>query len=74
MALPPPRKVLTDLDRERIEAAIRDTCSASLMSDTKWRKLVAIVETVPSIQGLLGIEWVILRDHSGGNACGERFS
>ena len=50
MALPPPGTVLTDLERERIEAAIRDTCSASLMSDTKWRKMVAIVETVPSIQ------------------------
>jgi hypothetical protein len=50
MALPPPGTVLTDLERERIEAAIRDMCSASLMSDTKWRKLVAIVETVPSIQ------------------------
>jgi hypothetical protein len=50
MALPPPGTVLTDLERERIEAAIRDTCSASLMSDTKWRKLVAVVETVSSIE------------------------
>jgi hypothetical protein len=50
MPLPPPGTVLTDLERQRIEAAIRDTCSASLMSDTKWRKLVAVVETVPSIQ------------------------
>src|SRR5262249_60114290 len=50
MALPPPGTVLTDLERERIEAAIRETCSASLMSDTKWRKLVAVVETVPSVQ------------------------
>ena len=25
-------------------------------------------------KGLQGIEWVILRDHSGGKACGQRLS
>jgi hypothetical protein len=42
--------VLTDIERERIHAAIRDTCSASLMSDTKWHKLFSVVETIASIE------------------------
>jgi hypothetical protein len=50
MPRPPPGTVLTDVERERIHAAIRDTCSASLMSDTKWHKLFSVVEAIPSIK------------------------
>lgn len=49
MPRPPPGTVLTDTERERIHAAIRNTCSASLMSDTKWRKLLSVLEAIPSI-------------------------
>jgi hypothetical protein len=45
----PPPGLVTDVERERIGNAIRDTCSASLMSDTKWRKLVRALNTVPSV-------------------------
>ena len=50
MPRPPPGTVLTSTERERIHAAIRNTCSASLMSDTKWRKLLSALETIPSIK------------------------
>lgn len=49
MPLPLPGTLLTRAERERIHAKIRDTCSVSLMSDVKWRKLVSIVQTIPSI-------------------------
>src|SRR5215813_7275281 len=49
MPRPPPGTVLTPTERERIHAAIRNTCSASLMSDTKWRKLLSVLATIPSI-------------------------
>jgi hypothetical protein len=49
MPRPPPGTVLTPTERERIHAAIRDTCSASLMSDAKWRKLLPVLEAIPSI-------------------------
>jgi hypothetical protein len=49
MPRPPPGTVLTQTERERLHAAIRETCSASLMSDTKWRKLIAALKDVPSI-------------------------
>jgi len=49
MVEPPPGLVLTDIERERIHNAIRNTCSASLMSDTKWRKLFTVLKTVPSV-------------------------
>lgn len=45
--------VLSDLERERIRAAICDTCAASLMSDTKWHKLFSVVATFPSIKHYL---------------------
>jgi hypothetical protein len=47
---PPPGTVLTPIERERIDATIRETCSASLMSDTKWRKLFAALAAIPSIK------------------------
>jgi hypothetical protein len=46
----PPGTVLTPMERDRIEATIRETCSASLMSDTKWRKMFAAVAAIPSIK------------------------
>jgi hypothetical protein len=49
MPRPPPGTVLTTTERERIHAAIRDTCSASLMSDAKWRKLLSVLKGIPSI-------------------------
>jgi hypothetical protein len=49
MPLPPPGTVLDDVERERIHAAIARDYSASLMSDTKWRKLFGAVKLVPSI-------------------------
>lgn len=49
MPLPPPGTVLDDLERERIRAAIVHDYSASLMSDTKWRKLFGAVASVPTI-------------------------
>jgi len=69
MPKPPSATVLTETERDRIHAAIRNTCSASLMSDTKWHKLFSVLETIPSIKHyflksirsaveMLGIEWL----------------
>jgi hypothetical protein len=53
MVMPPPGLVLTEIERERIRNAIRDTCSASLMSDTKWRKFISVLKKFPSIDHYL---------------------
>ena len=41
-----------------------------------WILLITddIKELVNKIMGLQGIEWVVLRGHSGGNGCGEGLS
>jgi hypothetical protein len=49
MPRPPSGAVLTPLERERIHAAILNACSASLMSDAKWRKLLSVLKAIPSI-------------------------
>jgi hypothetical protein len=49
MPLPPPGTALIQTDKDRVRDANRNTCSASLMSDTKWRKLISVFSTTPSI-------------------------
>jgi hypothetical protein len=49
MLRPPPGTALAPEGREWIHTADRDTCSASLMSATKWWKLISALEAVSSI-------------------------